>query len=285
MTKQKSALEQMQPDDTNVFATNMIDKYTNRPNHLENMCYADFATSYDYTKTKDTTKESEDIDSYLNPVSHILEVEPSKTKITLKNKLGDMRLRSRSSVMRYHKVTKTSDSEQYYMILLQLYLSWRNEDELKGDGHTYEEKYGQVESIIMPNILKHEPCFEKYDLDLEDLEYYDDGSESEFDEVDDDFSMINPDLLDLDSDEGSDEIGVPSTSTSVIDNQSIPRKVFYDMCSKLNEAQLELFNFISKHAYQCQLADKNDLPKPDPFYIFLSGGARCRKKLFIEHNN
>ena len=37
-----------------------------------------------------------------------------------------------------------------------------------------------------------------------------------------------------------------------------------DMCSKLNDGQLELLNFISKHAIECKLATKNGLDKPDP---------------------
>ena len=113
------------------------------------------------------------------------------------------------------------------------------------------------------------------------MEFYDEDSESDRDQVDDDFAMINPDLLDLDLDDGNDEIGVPVTSTSVIDNQSIPRELFYEMCSKLNQGQLELFNLITKYAYEWQLADKNDLPKPDPFYIFLSGGAGVGKSYLV----
>ena len=96
-------------------------------------------------------------------------------------------------------------------------------------------------------------------IDLDDLEYYDDDSDSEGEEIDADFSMINPDLIDFDLDDGNDDIGVPVTSTSVIDNQSIPHELFYEMCSKLNQGQLELFNFITKYAYEWQLADKNDL--------------------------
>ena len=77
--------------------------------------------------------------------------------------------------MRYHKVTKLKDCEQYYMILLQLYMSWRNEDNIKGDYHTYGEKFTAVESSIKPNILKHDPNFEKYDIDVHDLHHYADS--------------------------------------------------------------------------------------------------------------
>ena len=39
MLKSLSTLEKMHPDDTNVFASNIIDKYENRPYNLHSMCF------------------------------------------------------------------------------------------------------------------------------------------------------------------------------------------------------------------------------------------------------
>ena len=44
MLKSLSVLEKMYPDDTNVLAVNIIDKYENRPDNLHLMCSADFAS-------------------------------------------------------------------------------------------------------------------------------------------------------------------------------------------------------------------------------------------------
>ena len=41
MLKSLSTLEKMHPDDTNVFASNVIDKYKSRPDNLHSMCLAD----------------------------------------------------------------------------------------------------------------------------------------------------------------------------------------------------------------------------------------------------
>ena len=41
-----SILEKMHPDDTNVFVSNIIDQYKNRPDNLDSMYLADFASSY-----------------------------------------------------------------------------------------------------------------------------------------------------------------------------------------------------------------------------------------------
>ena len=50
MLKSKDIFGRMVPNDTNIFATNMIEKYFDHPDTLEDMCYAvcyaDFATSY-----------------------------------------------------------------------------------------------------------------------------------------------------------------------------------------------------------------------------------------------
>ena len=143
--KSQSVLQTMDPEDNNVYATNIIDKYANRPDVLEQICYADFATNYISKKVDEVQVESEDIKNYTMPVSAIDEVERSSNIIVLKKELGEMRKRSRPCVMRYHKVSKMKDSEQYYLKLLQLYMPWRNEDEIKGYCHSYEEKFGQVE--------------------------------------------------------------------------------------------------------------------------------------------
>ena len=45
MLKSLSTLEKMHPDDTNVFASNVIDKYENGLDNLHSMCLADFESS------------------------------------------------------------------------------------------------------------------------------------------------------------------------------------------------------------------------------------------------
>ena len=49
------------------------------------------------------------------------------------------------------------------MTLLQLYMPCRDEDNLKGTYHPFQEKYLDVESTIKPNILKHNKYCETFD--------------------------------------------------------------------------------------------------------------------------
>ena len=53
------------------------------------------------------------------------------------------------------------------------------------------------------------------------------------------------------------------------------------MSSQLNERQLLLFNFIMKYAIKYILSERNNKPTPDPFYIFLSGGAGVGKSFLV----
>ena len=74
MLKSLSILEKMHPDDTDVFASNIIGKYENRPNNLHSMCLADFASSYISKKADDLPIEPDEIKSYTVPVSSINDV-------------------------------------------------------------------------------------------------------------------------------------------------------------------------------------------------------------------
>ena len=166
-------------------------------------------------------------------------------------------------------------SEEFYLRILQLYMPWRDENELKEENETYEDRYNEVESSIADSIDRHEPFL---DIDYEELHSYDlSDSEEEDDNVE--FSMINPDLIDFDIDHSSD-INVPIGNTR-IDNMLLPNDQFYEICSKLNIGQLYIFNFIIKHANEIRLAEKNDKLPPQSFYIFLSAGAGVGKSFLV----
>ena len=158
--------------------------------------------------------------------------------------------------MRCHTESKLKNREQYYMTLLQLYMPWRDEDNLKGTYHTFQEKYLDVESTIKPNILKYNKYFEAFDIDDDILDnHYDYSSTNDNNSNDEDyeseFSMLNPDLLDYDSrDEhnGANDKSAGPIASASIPNASLPREVFHDMCSNSMKASKNLFNFIMKYA-------------------------------------
>ena len=115
MLKSQSILEKMHPEDTNVFASNIIDKYENRPDDLHSLCLADFVSNYVSKNSGDVPLESDDIKSYTVSVSNIDDIEPNVNMIALKNKHGEMRKRNGLCVIHFHKVSKLKNPEEHYL--------------------------------------------------------------------------------------------------------------------------------------------------------------------------
>ena len=107
MLKSLSTLEKMHPDDTNVFASNIIDKYENWLDNLHSMCLADFASSYVSKKVDDLSIALDEIKSYTVPVSNINDVKLNPNIIVLKNELGEMRKGSQPCVICFQKKCPT----------------------------------------------------------------------------------------------------------------------------------------------------------------------------------
>ena len=69
----------------------------------------------------------------------------------------------------FHKVSKLKSPEEHYLRLLQLCMLWRNENGLKQENKSYEDRYKEVEGDILCNITKHEPYL---DIDYEELQNF-----------------------------------------------------------------------------------------------------------------
>ena len=80
--------------------------------------------------------------------------------IVLKKKLGEMRKRTFPCIMRYHKGSRLKDPEHYFFTLLQLYMPWRNESDLKQGFLSYEDKFNHIETALLPNISHHDVFME-----------------------------------------------------------------------------------------------------------------------------
>ena len=74
MLKSLPILEKIYPDDTNVAASNIIDKNENQPD-LHSLCLADFGSHYVSKKAGDVPVESDDIKNCSIPVTNISDVE------------------------------------------------------------------------------------------------------------------------------------------------------------------------------------------------------------------
>ena len=68
--------------------------------------------------------------------------------------------------------------------------------------------------------------------------------------IDCDYCMLNPDLLNLNSDEQDhlSQLCTTPVASGFTENESLPQTVSYDKCSLLNDEQQKLFNFIMRHS-------------------------------------
>ena len=71
-------------------------------------------------------------------------------RITLKNDLGTMRKRKRNAIIHWHNFNIENESEKHYRLRLIFFVPWRDEDELKANYITYEDKYRDLIDQIKP---------------------------------------------------------------------------------------------------------------------------------------
>ena len=88
-------------------------------------------------------------------------------------------------------------------------MAWRNKNELKLDSRSYEDRYKEVEGDILCNIKKQA----YFDLDYEDLQNSNIVQSGEEDNAE--FSIINPNFLDLDFKDSDSVSNVPAVSTII----------------------------------------------------------------------
>lgn len=153
LVKPRNILEKIDDEDTDVFLPNIIDKYMARPNKLESMCFAQFASSYTRSGTSQANHAHDDLGEDSGENS-------GKEKIRLKNDLGTLVKRKIPQVLRDYYVSKDRNSEKYYHRLLLLYLPWRKEEELQIDG-SYEDKFNRVKIELVETVQQYEPYLDE----------------------------------------------------------------------------------------------------------------------------
>ena len=80
-----------------------------------------------------------------------------------------MQKHSQPCVIHFHKVCKLKSPEEHYLRRLQSYIPRENENELKQDNHSYEDRYKELAGDILCDIKK-QPYL---DVDCEELQKFD----------------------------------------------------------------------------------------------------------------
>lgn len=104
-------------DDDEIFMTNIIERYENRPDTkiFNNMCLAEFCSDYRVLAKSQVPKRVNE---------NVFELQNSKGYI-------QKRTRTKEAVVRYPRFSKEKTSEKFYQSRLQLFLPYRYETQLK----------------------------------------------------------------------------------------------------------------------------------------------------------
>ena len=245
--KQRSVLDTIEDDDTDIYMTTIHDRYAARPNSLEQISFADFVSNYRLksSSTDNNNEEQNEVDE-----------DVTENVITLKDRLGQMSKRKRPQVIRYHYVSQEKDEEAYFHRLLLLYQPWRSEDQLKTHA-SYKESFEHVRDQLVPKIKLFEPFhddvesvlenFDPDDLSPEFLEYLTAYIEQEKEEavVDDpNYEFLDPENLPADVQEANRKKSSNTKSFTLTKTFQVPDNDFYKLIQSLNTKQRHLFDYI-----------------------------------------
>ena len=173
------------PDSSNdIESDNIIKRYQRRPCKLENVCLADFVAWYNCTRERSNAQKQTKCvpaDNFLPENDFETDDEQNDTESNENVNFGQVELhlrggyklvkRSVPKIIRSVRYNRNKDPENYCREQLMLYMPWRNEEEdLIYGCKTFEEKYEQLEDVIVKNRHNYGSPSDVLEKTLEDLD-------------------------------------------------------------------------------------------------------------------
>merc|ERR1711895_264694 len=172
----KSNIEQLD-DNEDIFCYNIIDYYQNRPDSLEQISLASFAANYEYYKTmptkKDFNKDYTIYDNIKEDDNNEDEDNIMKETLLLKNNMGYLKARKKSSIIRYFKGKYDNDITRIRCVML-LFYPFGNEVIEVHDNENILDKYKECKEEVEEEqrLLEPNPEFMDFleNIDKENIE-------------------------------------------------------------------------------------------------------------------
>ena len=264
MPKSAAELKDKDDGDEDVWMLSVHDRYAARPDEMETVCLAAFATQY-------TT---------CSPLN--------KNALHLKKDLGCVMRRRKDAVMRTHRFA--DDDYRYFYSKLLLFLPWHKEKDLLEEYESYEEHYNNVKNIVECNAYPFRMNSEDV-IDGALVEYMNNppsGSEwhdlGKEDNEEDEIVDENADKemrKDKESAEKDYESPLSLKYKAEALKDTISAEEYCVMMRKLNKEQREIVMFNRKWMKESIVKIKKG-EVPESYKIFLSGPGGTGKSHVIK---
>ena len=302
LLKDQSSLEKLPENSTNIQASNIIKRYSQRPRQLQNWCLADYTSLLNIEYPKETN--TFDVDECNDDQTGLLtsnnfesdsnsdnELNSENTKhfrkLEFKNGMT-IKKRRNARVILYVRFNKENDPENFYRERLLLFLPWKNEMlDLKMNHATYEDAYIANKQHIDSKRAEYEHNAEilqqaMQDAQTEDYQAYDElapGTQQleRDDQADplvdsETYSFYKPgseqhSFVDIGIDLGLQREGEIQESAI-----RLPENEYRALIQNLNIKQLEIYTHIIHWIKTKQSKSLN---------LFLTGGAGVGKSVVI----
>ena len=275
--------------DDDIWMTNIVERYESRPNlpEFEKLCLAEFCSDY--------------------RVIYKSQIPNGKTRekvYELRNDKGYIQKRSRTkpAIIRYPRFNESKQPEEYYQTMLQLFLPYWTRTQLKPPKFElyrsfYESGFVQYKGDeglckVMEVVERNRCQYIAHEKDIEDAQEYfatygapEDAwarlcPETELERHE--CQLKKPDISNVDNDEEKivDLDNGASNSTSVpyyVTRSETTREEILPVLRSLNKEQTQAFYFVRD--WCLKRAQGHD---PDPFHIFITGGAGTGKSHLIK---
>ncbi|XP_046381067.2 uncharacterized protein LOC124152241 [Haliotis rufescens] len=279
-------------DEDEMWMTSIVDRYESRPkcDEFNNMCLATFCSEYRVVSKSEVARVSDE--------------KRHSPLVTLQNGLGHVKKRTRTdaAIIRYARFSRTKDPEKYYHSMLQLFLPYTFDTQLKPAAfNSYEEFYrtGAVQIANCPVETVKDIVDRNKAMFEQDAEVIDDAKDlfEQSGQLEDAWAQICPETesarLECEdahtcmSDEETEIESVRNmpdllqtdntlSKTEVLQS-TVSRQEAETILRSMNEEQADVFYKIRQWCL-----DKKNGKNPDAFKLFLTGGAGTGKSHLIK---